>query len=322
MDAWILNQNKTELHRHLEGALPVSKLWDLVQSEKIDLPYKSLQQIKDDVQILKPLSDLSAVLKAFTVVQKFFKTTDLVYELTWAALEQALSEGITQLEFRFSPEYMASQYNLDWDQMMQVLVLAKSDFMKAHPHFKVGYIAIVSRFYGLLSAKNTADFAANWKSDLVGFDFADDEVKFPSKDFLPIANQVHDIGLPLTVHTGEGTPSSFIQEVIQTYHPKRLGHATTLIEDLNLVELCVEKNICVECCPTSNKITKVVPDPKNHPIKALFEKGVAVTLNTDDPTPFVCTLNSEWQLAQDVIGLSKGQILQINDNASQHSFLN
>lgn len=318
---WIKEQKKVELHRHLEGAIPVQKFWDLIQKKKIDVGYSQFDQVKSDLQIEGPMQSLKDVLKAFTVVQKYFVNFELVAELVKSAFEQAYSEGIRHLEFRFSPEYMASLHQLDWDKLMQTLVDVQSQFQNQHADFKSGYIAIVSRFYGLDSAQRTVDFAINWKDHLIGFDFADDEIQYPSKDFLPYAKQVHQIGLPLTVHTGEGTPPEYIREVLETFEPKRLGHATTLIQDEKLVEYCLQKNICIESCPTSNYITQVVPDLKNHPIKALFEKGVEVTLNTDDPTPFVCTLDSEWQVALDEIGLSKDDLLKMNQTALKHSFI-
>jgi adenosine deaminase len=123
---------------------------------------------------------------------------------------------------------------------------------------QVGFIVIVSRNYGVESGLKTAEFAAKWRDDIVGFDFAASEDHYPASTWLPIVKIIRQLNLPLTVHSGEGTSAKHISEVLKHMVPDRLGHATKLIDDEELMDFCRRNKVLVEACPTSNVVTNSV----------------------------------------------------------------
>ena len=130
-----------------------------------------------------------------------------------------------------------------------------------------------------------------------------------------------EAGLKLTIHTGEDTPASFVKEVIELTDPDRIGHGIHSIEDMNVVELIKERGITLEVNPWSNYLTNSVRKIEEHPLKKLFDLGVKVTINSDDPEVLETNLNNEYRIAHEVLGMSMDEIAACNRNAYEASFI-
>jgi len=154
-----------------------------------------------------------------------------------------------------------------------------------------------------------------------GFDFAAGEDNFPAEAWLPTVQIVKQLNIPLTVHSGEGSSAKNIEEVIRLYEPQRLGHATSLIEDPNLMAIVKQKNILVESCPTSNLITGTVSSYADHPLQTYLRYGIPVCINDDDGTLFDVDENDEWYACMKFMGLTKDDMIQMNNYAAAHSFV-
>lgn len=186
---------------------------------------------------------------------------------------------------------------------------------------RVGFIAIASRRYGGGTALKTIEFAEKWKKHIVGFDLADTEDIMPPEDFVPAIHRAKDLGLGITIHSGEGTSAAHIEKVINLYKPNRLGHATVLVNNPSLMAKVRQMDICVEACPSSNIITRCVPSHKDHPLMTYFRAGVPVTINTDDPMLFDTDLRREWLHVMEHHGASPSDMIAMNETAHRHSFI-
>jgi adenosine deaminase len=129
-----------------------------------------------------------------------------------------------------------------------------------------------------------------------------------------------DAGLKLTIHTGESTPASFVKQTIQLANPDRIGHGVHAIEDRTVVEMIKERDITLEVCPWSNYLTNSVPTLEAHPLKRLFDLGVKVTINSDDPEVLETNLNNEYRIARD-LGMTLQDIATCNRYAFEASFI-
>jgi adenosine deaminase len=127
--------------------------------------------------------------------------------------------------------------------------------------------------------------------------------------------------LNVTIHTGEDTPASFVKEVIELTGPDRIGHGIHAIEDLQVVEWIKERNITLEVNPWSNYLTNSVRTIEEHPLKKLFDLGVKVTINSDDPEVLETNVNNEYRIAHEVLGMSLEDIATCNRYACEASFL-
>src|SRR5207244_11777769 len=125
----------------------------------------------------------------------------------------------------------------------------------------------------------------------------------------------------VTVHSGEDTPASAVVETIRAVNPDRIGHGTHVIEDSAAVELVKAQGVTLEMNPWSNYLTSSVKRIEDHPLKRLFDLGVKVTINSDDPEVLETILNIEYRIAHEILGLSLDEIALCNRYAAQASFV-
>jgi aminodeoxyfutalosine deaminase len=128
-------------------------------------------------------------------------------------------------------------------------------------------------------------------------------------------------GLPCIPHSGENAGAANIWASIQRLHARRLGHGARAIEDANLVEYLRQQRLPLEVCPNSNVCLGVFPDYGAHPLRKLWDAGVAITVNSDDPPMFGTDLNHEYEVLIDQFGFTANELEQIDLNALQASLL-
>jgi adenosine deaminase len=167
----------------------------------------------------------------------------------------------------------------------------------------------------------TVDWAIQNREHILGVDLADGELIYPMADFVKPILKAKDAGLKVTIHSGEDTPASYVIDTIDKFQPDRIGHGIHAIEDMKAVELLIERNITLEVNPWSNYLTNSVPTVEEHPLKKLFDLGVKVTINSDDPEVLETNLNNEYRIAHEVLGMSMDDIAVCNRNAFEASFI-
>jgi adenosine deaminase len=141
------------------------------------------------------------------------------------------------------------------------------------------------------------------------------------REFVQPIQQAKEAGLKVTIHTGEDTPASFVKETIELARPDRIGHGIHAVEDMQVIELIKKRGITLEINPWSNYLTNSVRTIDEHPLKKLFDLGVRVTINSDDPEVLETNLNNEYRIAHEVLGMSMEDISTCNRYAFDASFL-
>ena len=176
------------------------------------------------------------------------------------------------------------------------------------------------RHLGPESVQNTAkEVLDNPHPCLVGFGLAGDELHFPPNLFVKTFDMLKEMNFPISVHAGEWDGPENIRNAINLLHPTRLGHGVRSIEDPDLVKEIIEKDIILETCPTSNIATKIYEDYESHPVKTLFDQGVKVTVNSDDPPFFNATIQGEYKVMEE-LGLNEKELTSLTHNAIKYSF--
>jgi adenosine deaminase len=311
---------KTEIHIHLEGAIRTQTIIDIAEEYNLRLPSYEVNELDKHVKVYDQLKDLETVLKAFGIFQNSIASPDVVERIAWELFEDSAKQNIKLFEVRFSPDWAFHGHNLDWDKCLEGLLRAK---VRAEAEFDmaIGYIAITSRSMGPESCVKTVNWAIRNQKHIVGIDLADSERDFPLSDFVEPVLRAKEAGLKVTIHTGEDTPAAYIRETIELANPDRIGHGIHSIEDLHVIELIRDRDITLEVNPWSNYLTNSVQTIEEHPLKILYDLGVKVTINSDDPEVLETNLNNEYRIAHEVLGMSMEEIAACNRYAYDASFI-
>jgi len=311
---------KVELHCHLEGAIRTTTILDIARQHGLDLPAWDVEALDRHVKVYEQMRDLHAVLEAFAIFQNSIVSPQVVERIAWELFEDSHRQNIHLLEVRFSPDWAFSGHNLDWEAALEGILRAK-ERAEAEFGMAIGLIAITSRSLGPASCEKTVDWAICHKNEIQGIDLADSEQMYPIREFVRPVMRAREAGLKVTVHSGEDTPASAVVETIQAMVPERIGHGIHIIEDMAAVEFVREHGVTLEVNPWSNYLTNAVPRIEEHPLKRLFDLGVKVTINSDDPEVLDTNLNNEYRIAHEVLGMSLEEIAICNRYALEASFL-
>jgi adenosine deaminase len=311
---------KVELHCHLEGAIRTQTILDIAREHGLKLPAYEVAELDKHVKVLAQMRDLGAVLEAFTIARNSLVSAAVVERIARELFEDAAPQNIRLLEVRFSPDWAFRGHKVDWDEALDGLLRAKQE-AEGRYDMAIGYIAITSRSLGPDSCARTVDWAIRHRQHILAIDLADSERDFPLRDFVPHVRRAREAGLKVTIHTGEDTPASFVVQAIQLAAPDRIGHGIHILDDKAAVELVRARGITLEVNPWSNYLTNAVRTIEQHPLKRLFDLGVRVTINSDDPEVLDTNLNNEYRIAHEVLGMSMQEIKACNRFALESSFL-
>jgi adenosine deaminase len=311
---------KTEIHCHLEGAIRTQTIIDIARQYNLPLPSYEPAELDKHVKVVDQMRDLHTVLQAFAIFQNSIASPEVVERIAWELFEDSAIQNIRLFEVRFSPDWAFRGHNLDWDAALAGILRAK-EHAEHEFDMAIGLIAITSRSLGPESCVRTVDWAIRHREHILGIDLADSERDFPLREFVPPVRKAKDAGLKVTIHTGEDTPPSFIRETIELANPERIGHGIHAVEDGEVVNLIKERNITLEVNPWSNYLTNSVRTIEEHPLRKLFDLGVKVTINSDDPEVLETNVNNEYRIAHEILGMSMEAIATCNRYAYEASFI-
>ena len=311
---------KAEIHLHLEGAIRTQTLIDIARENNLSLPSFEPAELDKHIKVYDQMRDLHAVLEAFDIFQNSITSPQVVGRIAWELYEDSARQNIKLLEVRFSPDWAFHGHHLDWDACLEGLLRAQ-ERAERELEMAIGYIAITSRSMGPESCIRTVDWAIRHRGQIVGIDLADSEEIYPIREFVKPVMKAREAGLKVTIHSGENTPASAVVDTIKKVSPDRIGHGIHVIEDMAAVELVKARDITLEVNPWSNYLTNSVPRIEEHPLKKLFDLGVKVTINSDDPEVLETNLNNEYRIAHEDLGMSLKDIAVCNRFAVEASFL-
>ncbi|NRP11349.1 Aminodeoxyfutalosine deaminase [Aliiroseovarius sp. xm-m-379] len=305
---------KIELHMHHEGAAPPAFIRGLAKEKKVDIS-----------GIFTPdggyaYRDFLHFLEVYEAATSVLQSPEDFRRLTLAILEESARHGVVYAESFISPDFCGGRDVAAWKDYLAAIRDAADE---AERNFGITLRGIVTciRHFGGEVARETARCAQETAGDwIVGFGMGGDENAGHQSDFKYAYDMAREAGLNLTTHAGEWRGPEEIREALDALKVTRIGHGVRAIEDLNLVERLADEGTTLEVCPGSNVFLGVFDRLENHPIAKLRERGVKVTVSTDDPPFFRTTMTREYEDLNRVFGWDEADFADLNHVALDGAF--
>jgi aminodeoxyfutalosine deaminase len=313
--SFIAGLPKAELHVHHVGSASPRIVAELAQRHPTTTVPKDPDVLADSFQF----TDFATFVEIYLSVVDLVRTPEDVHTLTYEIGREMAAQQIRYAELTCTP-YTSMSAGVDPEAYCEALEDAR---LAAEHDF-----GLVLRFCfdipgedGLPAAAETARVATEIApAGLISFGLGGPEIGWPRPQFKPYFDQAIAAGLHSVPHAGESTGPATIWDSIHELRAERIGHGTSATQDPALLGYLAEHGISLEVCPTSNIATKVVPSLDEHPIRDMVAAGVVVTINSDDPPMFGTTLNREYAIAADLLGLDAAGVGQLAKAALRASF--
>ena len=305
---------KVELHLHHEAAAPPAFIRALAKEKNIDI-----SGIFDELGNYV-YRDFDEFLKVYEAACLPLQSPEDFRRLTLAAMEEAASHGVIYAETFVSPDFCGGGDLLAWRDYLAAMADAGA---QAERDFGITLRTIVTciRHFGPEQAKTAALCAAETKGDfLTGFGMAGGEMVGRPGDYAYSFDLAREAGLQLTCHAGEWGGPDMVADTIRDLKVARVGHGINAIKDLALVDEIAEQGIVLEVCPGSNVVLGAVPSWQAHPIEKLRERGVKVTVSTDDPPFFHTNMTYEFDMLAKTFGWNDDDFRALNKTAIDAAF--
>jgi adenosine deaminase/aminodeoxyfutalosine deaminase len=303
MDDFLLQLPKAELHLHLEGSIEPETLHELDPATPVE-----------EFRALYRYDDFDAFLRAFGAVGKRLRTPRDYGLITRRLLERLAAQNV-----RYAEIIVAAGVVLWKEQEFEPVFDAVREAAAGSP-VEVRWIFDAVRQFGVEHAMAVAKLAAErMDRQVVAFGIGGSEARGPAEWFTEVFAFAKSAGLHLTAHAGESLWPESVWAALRL-GAERIGHGIAAVRDDELMRHLRDHDIPLEICLTSNLVTGVVERLEDHPLRRLFDAGVPITLSTDDPAMFGCTLMGEYQLAAQQFGFSQPELRKIAENGWRYRF--
>ncbi|RNM13728.1 adenosine deaminase [Nocardioides pocheonensis] len=312
---------KAELHVHHVGSASPRAVAELAERHPGVVPSDP-----DALAAFFEFRDFAHFVEVYLAVVDLIRTPEDVQLLTYeVAREMAVGQQVRYAELTCTP-YTSVQPHVEGKGMpIEAYSEAIEDARRAAERdfgIRLRWIYDIPGESGLPAADATLDYALHHPTDgLVAFGLGGPEIGVPRPQFRPHFDAARAAGLRSVPHAGETTGPQTIWDALELLGAERIGHGTSAVQDPALLAHLASTGIPLEVCPSSNVATRAVPSLAEHPIRQFVEAGVVVTVNSDDPPMFGTTLNREYEIAADLLGLDEQGVREIAKAAVRVAFL-
>lgn len=313
--SWITALPKAELHLHIDGSLQAERLLSLAKKNRVDIPYASVE----DVEAAYNFADLQSFLDLYYLGASVLRDEGDFYHLMMDYLQKCREQNIIHTEIMVEPQtYLPN--GVSFDTMMRGF---KQAIAEAEGNWGQSVLLILSFLRHLSEEEGlkALDLAEPYREDFVAIGLASSEKNNPPEKFERLYREANVRGYLAIAHAGEEGPPEYIWGSLKRLKVQRIDHGVRCVEDNNLVEYLVEHKIPLTVCPLSNVRLCVFDSLQQHNILELMQRGVNVTVNSDDPSYFGGFLNENYCALAEALELDTSQARQLAKNSFEASFL-
>ena len=317
-----MNYPKVELHCHMDGAIP-ARLFAKYCREDGLIPEGVSDQEWVDSHVMSETMSLTECMGLFGILTGILNSRERLEETAFETLKDMYESGSRLVELRYAPQLHVSE-TMTMEDTIEAVLKGRERLLKLYPDMVCGFIICMMNLgLNLGSLENnikTIELAAKYKGKgIVGTDLAGDEIATPIQDYEPQFSLARELGVKYTIHAGESGPASNVKFAIDQ-GGNRIGHGIHSISDEKVVDELVDKGIVLEVSLTSNYYSRCVNSIEEHPIRKLWDKGVMININTDDPFLMGITLDSEYEKIRKYFGFSERELILSNLYSARASF--
>src|SRR5437588_4338955 len=322
-----------ELHTHLGGSVASDILWSLAHEQGIALPVKDYWEFDRLVTVSDPrgVADLNALDAIYPGTELIQSGPAAVERSVHAAIGGAYrSQRITTLELRFNPMKRNRGGERDLDHIILAAIRGLDLASLEYPQVRAGLILMMDRTFSAEQNSVIVEKAIGWAPrGIVGVDIAGPRpggAKYDYRGVAPMVDEARAAGLGVTIHVGEeggDIGREEVGEVVEVLRPDRIGHGILAAGDEELMSALRDAEVVLEICPTSNLLTKALPDEDavRETIRSFLDAGVAFTIATDGPEMMRTHLRDELELLSRIGALDDDELHEANRRAHDASFV-
>ena len=307
---------KAELHVHLEGSIRPATLLQLADRNGFDLPAQDVNSLREFYRF----RDFPHFIEVYVTITRCLQTIDDYRLIAYEFGADCARQNIRYAEVTFSILTNVTYAGLDWQDILAGLNDGRA---QARDEFGVEWRWVFDIVRDVPDTQDTVVEIALAARDqgVVGLGLGGREAGFPAELFPRSFERAREAGLARVPHSGETAGPESIWSTLRLLHADRIGHGVRCVEDASLMAHLREHQVPLEVCPTSNICLGVYPDYASHPLRELWDQGLYVTINSDDPPLFNTELEHEYRILVDHFGFTVDELEQISLNAIRASLL-
>jgi len=311
----IRNIPKAEMHIHLEGSFEPELMFALADRNGVRLPYASVEEVRHAYRF----TDLQSFLTIYYAAAQALRTETDFHDLTWAYLERAHAQNVRHVEPFFDPQTHTAR-GIPFETVLSGIGHALDEGQR-RLGISSRLVMCFLRDRPVDDAMRTLERALVFRDRIVGVGLDSAEAGHPPADFAAVFERARGAGLRVVAHAGEEGPPEYIWQALDVLKVARIDHGVRCIEDDRLVERLVADRVPLTVCPLSNVKLRVVKSLADHPVKRMLDRGLCVTLNSDDPAYFGGYVLDNYLAVAQTFALSRAEIATMARNAIRATFL-
>ncbi len=315
MKQFLENMPKAELHLHIEGSLEPELMFEIGQRNGVNLPFSTVE----DVRAAYQFHNLQEFLDIYYQGANVLLHERDFYDMTMAYLLRCRQQNVIHAEIFFDPQTHTDR-GIDIGVVINGIYGALQDAQKQWG-MSTRLILCFLRHLSGEAAMDTLIRALPYRDRIVGVGLDSSEVGHPPEKFKDVFDRARAEGFLTVAHAGEEGPPEYIWQALDLLKVSRIDHGVRCIEDNALVDRLIAENIPLTVCPLSNIKLCVFKKMADHNLLQLLDRGVRVTVNSDDPAYFGGYMNENFLALHEALGLSQQQAVSLVRNSFEASFI-
>ena len=315
LEAFVRGLPKAELHVHIEGTLEPELMFELAERNGLEIQYGSVEELRAAYEF----TDLQSFLDIYYQGAAVLVTEEDFADLMAEYLERAHADGVRHAEIFFDPQ-THTERGIDFSVFMDGFAAAQRE-AEERSGITSSLILCFLRHLSGEEALDTLEAARPYLDRLVGVGLDSGEVGNPPEQFAEAFEAARDLGLRPVAHAGEEGPPAYIQGALDVLGAERIDHGVRVEADDDLVARLVTGSIPLTMCPLSNVKLRVFDEMGDHNLKRLLDRGVKVTINSDDPAYFGGYIAENYLAVAEALALTRADLAQVARNSLEATFL-